>query len=724
MEGPLTERQRLILGLVVREYVAAGRPVGSKTLVDNTLGRLWLQMHPDSGLQPKTPPPLPGEPKSDEPVVDYLVPRTGERIRYQHVTDDGQVKLLDFGIAKLLEDDLAQHEPTLTREAGAGLTPRYAAPEQVSGGPITTATDVYALGVLLYILLTGREPLGSGALSPAEIVKAIVETDPRRMSAVVVETGDVPPPGEGHAARRSTTPEKLRRSLLGDLDTIVAKALKKNPDERYASVAEFADDLRRVVEHQPISARPDALAYRAAKFARRHRRSVALVAAAALLLSSTIAVYTVKLAHERDRAARQAAKASKVSELLTEILDGANPFRTPDAQEPTVRHLLDVGAERMSRDLSGQDEVRAEVSTVIGRVYLRLGLYEKAQPLLEQSLELGRQTVGPEHVGIAQTLNDLGVLHRERGNVAAAQPLLEESLAMRRHLLGSVDKDVAVTLVELARVLRDRGLEARAEPLAREALAIRRQVFGEVHRETATSLNELALLLFGRGDLDGAEPLFRENLATNIKVLGPDHPSVAVSMGNVALVLDAKGDAAEAEELYREDLEIVRKSLGETHPTYAQALNNLATTVMHQGRLEEAQLLFERAVATVRPIFRPDHPRLAIYLVNLARVQVARNQAVEAEPSLRHVLEVRQRLYPAGDWRIAQVQSLLGASLTKQARYVDAEAMLREAARALKPVPGPQGREERDNATRLEALHAALDSGRQPAAGRRRMPSP
>jgi serine/threonine protein kinase/Tfp pilus assembly protein PilF len=639
------------------------------------------------------------------------------------VTNDGQVKLLDFGIAKLLEDDLAHHEPTLTREAGAGLTPRYAAPEQVSGGPITTATDVYALGVLLYILLTGREPLGSGVLSPAEIVKAIVETDPRRMSAVVAEAGDVPPPGGGHAGRRSTTPEKLRRSLLGDLDTIVAKALKKNPGERYASVAEFADDLRRVVEHQPISARPDALAYRAAKFARRHRRSVALVAAAALLLSSTIAVYTVKLAHERDRAARQAAKASKVSELLTEILDGANPFRTPDAQEPTVRHLLDVGAERMSRDLSGQDEVRAEVSTVIGRVYLRLGLYEKAQPLLEQSLELGRQTVGPEHVSIAQTLNDLGVLHRERGNVAAAQPLLEESLAMRRHLLGSVDKDVAVTLVELARVLRDRGLDAKAEPLAREALAIRRQVFGEVHRETATSLNELALLLFGRGDLDGAEPLFRENLATNIKVLGPDHPSVAVSMGNVALVLDAKGDAAGAEKLYREDLEIVRKSLGESHPTYAQALNNLATAVMHQGRLEEAQLLFERAVATVRPIFRPDHPRLAVYVVNLARVQVARNQAVEAEPALRQVLEVRQRLYPAGDWRIAQVQSLLGASLTKQARYADAEALLLEAAKALKPVPGPQGREQRDNAARLEALHAAWDPGRQPSTGRRPSPS-
>jgi serine/threonine protein kinase/Flp pilus assembly protein TadD len=634
------------------------------------------------------------------------------------VTNDGQVKLLDFGIAKLLGDDLSPHDPTLTREAGAGMTPRYAAPEQVSGGPITTATDVYALGVLLYGLLTGQEPLGSSARSTADIIKAIVDTEPRRMSSMVAASGDAPPPNAGHAARRATTPEKLRRSLQGDLDTIVAKALKKNPDERYASVAEFADDLRRVVEHQPISARPDALTYRAAKFARRHRRSVIVAAASAVLVGMTIAFYTVKLAHERDLAARQAAKASKVSELLTEILDGADPFRTPDAQEPTVRRLLDVGAERMARDLADQPEIRAEVSTLIGRVYQRLGLYDKALPLLQQSLALGRQAVGPEHVSIAQTLNDLGVLHREHGDTKAAQPLLEESLAMRRHLLGSVDKDVAVTLVELSRVLRDRGLDTKAEPLLREALAIRRKVFGEAHRETATSLNDLALLLFGRGDLDRAEPLFRESLAINLKTLGPDHPSVAVSMGNVGLVLDAKGDAAAAEKLYRDDLAIVRKSLGEAHPTYAQALNNLAIAVMHQDRLDEAQTLLEQTVAIVRPLFRPDHPRLAVYLVNLSRVQIVRGQAVQAEPTLRHVLDVRQRLYPEGDWRIAQARSLLGASLTKQGHYADAEVLLLEAAKALKPGPGPQGREARDNSSRLEALYLARTGGRLPAAGR------
>ncbi|MBZ5560184.1 MAG: serine/threonine protein kinase, partial [Acidobacteriia bacterium] len=161
------------------------------------------------------------------------------------VTRDGQVKLLDFGIAKLLEGDVSRHELTLTHDAGAGLTPKYAAPEQVSGGPITTATDVYALGVLLYGLLTGRDPVGAGALSAAEIVKAIVDSEPRRMSSAVMDAGDLAPERLAmHAARRATTPEKLRRRLQGDLDTIVAKALKKDPAERYASVAEFADDLR------------------------------------------------------------------------------------------------------------------------------------------------------------------------------------------------------------------------------------------------------------------------------------------------------------------------------------------------------------------------------------------------------------------------------------------------------------------------------------------------
>jgi len=621
------------------------------------------------------------------------------------VSKDGQVKLLDFGIAKLLERDPSRPEATLTRDAG--LTPKYAAPEQVNGGPITTATDVYALGVLLYELLSGHDPVGPRALSAADMVRAIVDTEPRRMSAAAIDAGEGPDVLAERAFRRATTPDALRRGLQGDLDTIVAKALKKNPEDRYASVAEFADDLRRYLNHQPITARRDTFAYRAAKFARRHQRSLIAAAAAALFVAATIAVYTVKLANERDRAARHAARASKVSELLTDLLNGADPYRTGDAQEPTVRHLLDVGAARISKGLDGQPEVQAEVATVIGRIYQRLGLYDKARPFLEQALALARTSVGPEHVTIAQSLNDLGVLHRERGNFAAAQPLLEESLAMRRRLLGSLDKDVAVTLVELARVLRDRGLDADAEPLIRESLAIRRKVFGDLHRETATSTNDLALVLLQRGDLAGAEVLFRQNLATNTRLLGADHPSVGVSMGNLGLVLDAKGDAAGAEKLYRDDLAILRKTLGEAHPSYAQALNHLSIALLHQGRIVEAQSLIDQAIAIVQPLLRPDHPRLAVYLVNRARVQLARGDTDTVAATLGHVLEMRQRLYPPQDWRIAQVKSLLGEALTKQTRYAEAETLLLDAVKLLKPIPGPQAQEAADNRARLASLYGA-----------------
>jgi serine/threonine protein kinase len=622
------------------------------------------------------------------------------------VTGDGRVKLLDFGIAKLLEGD-TPHDPAtmLTREGEAALTPKYAAPEQVTGGRITTATDVYALGVLLFELLSGQHPTGAGARSPAEFVKAVASSEPLRLSAAVDDATD-PEVATAVAAKRATTPDRLRRTLRGDLDTILAKALKPDPSERYRTVGEFADDLRRYVAHQPITARADTVRYRAAKFARRHRRGLALAAAAGFALVSMAAFYTARLAAERDRARLEAAKASRVSELLTGLLTGADPYRTPDAREPTVQNLLDLGAERIDAELADQPELQAELFTLIGRTYDRMGLSAKALPLLERALALGRRALGPEHVRVAQSLNDLGVLHREQGDLAKAEPLLRESLAMRQRLLGPADKDVAVTHVELARALEDRGRDAEAEPHIREALAIRRTLFGDEHRETATSKNELGLLLLRRGDLAGAEPLLRENAATNVRVLGSDHPNTGVAKANLALVLLARGEAAEAEILLRETAAVDRRVFGETHPQYAQTLGNLAGAAELQGRLADAQRMLEECLRIVRPHLPDDHPRVLRYIVNLARVRLARADA-SAESSLRRALGSAERLYPAGDWRIAQVQSLLGAALVLRGRHAEAEPLMRAADLHLAPVPGAQGRERIANRARLVALYHA-----------------
>jgi len=218
---------------------------------------------------------------------------------------DGQVKLLDFGIAKLLTGDAQWGESpvveasALTREAGAPLTPAYAAPEQLAHGQVTTATDVYALGVLLYVLLSGQHPVGAAIRSPLTLMRAIVEEEPRRMSDVVASRAETPEALADHAARCDTTSGRLRRALRGDLDTIVAKALKKNTAERYASVTALADDLRRFLRHEPISARPDTLRYRANRFVRRHVRAMAAATLVVLMLAGLTAFYTARVTTER-----------------------------------------------------------------------------------------------------------------------------------------------------------------------------------------------------------------------------------------------------------------------------------------------------------------------------------------------------------------------------------------------------------------------------------------
>jgi serine/threonine protein kinase/Tfp pilus assembly protein PilF len=627
------------------------------------------------------------------------------------VTASGEVKLLDFGIAKLIEEDAAL-ATLLTPESGSAMTPKYAAPEQIAGGAITTATDVYALGVLLYELVAGQHPAGAALKSPSDFVKAVTETEPLRLATAFQSAGTAD--AAALASKRATTPERLRRVLRGDLETIIGKALKKNPAERYASVSEFADDLRRYLDNQPISARPDSVSYRAMKFGRRHWRGLTTAAVALVALVGVSGFYTMRLATERDRARVQAEKASKLSGLLTGLLMQADPYRTPDATEPTMQSLLDIGAHRIGRELGDQPDTQAEMFTVIGRTYSRMGLQAQALPLLQQALTIGRRAFGSDSVRVAQSLNDLGVLERDLGNPEAAEPLLRESLATRRRLLGNDTNDVAITLVELGRVLRDRGHGAESEAPIREALSIRTRIFGDEHRETATSKNELGLLLLDRGDLASAEPLLRQNVATTERTLGVDHPNVASARASLAQLLMAQGDAAGGEALLRQTLAIQRRVFGDANAAYAMTLNNLGTAIEVQGRLADAQSLLEQAIAIARPQLGDQHPRVALMMLNLARVEIARGGGAATEPALRHVLDVRERILDASDWRIAQAKSLLGASLLAQARYAEAEPLMVAAASGLKPLPGPQGRELAADRARLVTLYQKL--GRSPEA--------
>jgi len=580
------------------------------------------------------------------------------------VSKDGRVKLLDFGIAKLLAGDAEDGAPTqLTREAGRAFTPAFAAPEQVAGERVTTATDVYALGALL---------------------RAILETGP----------------------------EHPRRELRSDLGTIIAKALKECPEERYASVTAMAEDLRRYLAEEPILARPDSLAYRTRKFARRHARGLAAAAVAVFALAAVVAFYGTRLASERDRVRLEARKAAQVSEFLTGLLTSADPFEGAHQGEPTVRSLLDAGVARTRKDLATQPELRREMLNLLGRIYERRGAYERALPLLQEAVALGRQTLGPGRE-LAQSLNDLGVALGKRAELDAARATLEEALAMRRKVLGEGHPEAAVTHSELGRVLFDQGRLGEAEAHYRAALAIRRQALGPADHETATSMSDLGLLLREKGDRAGAEALFRETLAVTRKTRGPRHPDVATALSNLALTVSDRGDPAAAEAMYREALTIGQASLGRDHPANAQRLTNLAGALRRQGKLAEAEARSEEALAISRPAYGREHPAVALQEVSLAHIYLDQGHPAAAEPLLLHALAVQRRRFSAsaaGDWRLGVTQSLLGATYMGLSRFAEAEPWLLRAHELLPTRPGPetrQAREARANLSRLVALYEA-----------------
>ena len=647
------------------------------------------------------------------------------------VSVKGEVKLLDFGIAKLLDDDEKWAGPRgldasgLTHE-GVAMTPLYAAPEQLTKGQVTTATDVYALGVLLYVLLSGEHPVGEAAQSHLTLIQSIVDVEPPRMSAAVVGGSETP---AEHAARRGTTVHRLQRALRGDLDTIVAKALKKNPSERYASVTALADDLRRCLHHEPISARPDTLRYRASRFIRRHIRGLAAAAVAVLAIGGVTAFYTSRLAAERDRAERQAAKAARVSEALAGLLMGADPIANRATSDGlTVKGLLDAAADRGEKELAGQPEAQAEIFTIIGRMYRRVGLYDRAQQLLERALISGRAAFGPEHASVAQTLTDLGALAAEKGDYTTAVASLESALEMRRRLFGPDDRNVADTLAELGRVHQDQGENQRAEPLHREALAIRRKALGDAHGETAVSMSDLASVLRLNGDLDGAEALLRQSLEVHRQTRGDAHAMTATTLHDVGLITGTKGDLAAAEALFRTAMETHRKALGENHPLVAVSLNSLSRVLREEGRYDEAAAALERALAIARPALGSEHQLTAIYTLNLASVQLARGEPGSAEALVReglrvrwlspHMVPNRRRIFPEDDWSIGTIKSLLGAALTALARYREAETVLLESRRELEALSPTPRTDVRTTAVRLADLYTAW--GRRDEAARYR----
>lgn len=609
-------------------------------------------------------------------------------------------KVIDFGIAKAMREPLTE-QTLLTRQHVFVGTPAYMSPEQVAPGnmDIDTRSDIYSLGALLYELLSDSTILDTGALLAAgyaEVQRAIQQGEPpppsQRVAALSREARLMA------AARRQCGPERLVADLRGDLDRIVLKCLEKDRVRRYETTEDLARDITRHLRHEPVQARRATLAYRAAKFARRHRGGVFATAAALILLVSISGYHTRRLAAERDRAQFAARKAAKVSELLTEALIAGDPFRTP-----TPHGMLESSAERVRQEFAGQPDVRLDVLNAVGRVHLRRGDHAKALPVLNEALAAGRE-IGRPDLRLAQTLSDLGVLRRETGDAAGAVPLLDEALQLRRQLRGNDHNDVGISLVELGRAYSSLERIDLAEPLFREALSIRQKVLGPEHREIAVSLGDVALVLWQKGELAAAEPFFVQSLAMHRRTVGPLHPNVAQSMANLAQLKMDQDDLATAEMLLRDALPIVRASLGESHWRTARILGHLGVVYRRQRRFADAIATLDDALQMARGALGPDRPLVATLAIERAQVDLDRGEAAAAEALLREGLRVQRLTCGDDSWKIAATKSLLGAALIGLRRLDEARLLLLDASSRLQNVPGPQGRETKATWQRLRAL--------------------
>jgi eukaryotic-like serine/threonine-protein kinase len=647
------------------------------------------------------------------------------------VTPAGEVRLLDFGIAKLLNPALSGANAPVTRFELRAMTPEYASPEQVRGDSITTATDIYSLGVLLYELLTGSPPYRLGTHSPAEILQAVCERDPERPSTRVTRVDTVLGQAGVHeeitperrSTDRNTSVERLQRRLQGDLDSIVLMAMRKEPGRRYPSADLLRQDLQRYQEGLPVLAHRGSRRYRLGKFVRRHRPQVVttgLVFLALLIGTGVVSREATIASRERDRAEQERLKAQRVADFLESLFAAGDPYALSPERLDTlrVRDLLRGRLGSLTDELGDQPIVQAQLLDVVGRVHRNLGLYEEAKMLLRQAVDARRRSLDARHPDLARSLANLASLLIATGEFEEAQRLLEEARVIEVETLGASHPQLAVVLNLLGAVRRELGFYREAEAFHRQAIDMLRVTAGERDPRLAEFLAELVTTLEWEGEFEAAQSYAQESVALHRRLFGDSHPATAQAMREAGLILQRLGNYAAAETNFRSAYEIARRTHGDEHPQIADlvgrlasvrywqrdyevsdslhlqaiamlhrfhgpvhvdiayALNNRASTLRELKRFAAADSAHLAALDIARRLLGEEHAAFWILIANHASTYVSKGECGVAESLLRESSAGMKRTIPTPGVRLALNQALLGECLFRSRRFEEAESLL------------------------------------------------